>query len=66
MKKNILRISIFGLVGALLGYGYYVFVGCNGTCMITSNPMVSSAYGALMGFLLGGSFATSKKAVSEE
>ena len=26
------------------------------TCMITSNPMISSAYGALMGFLLGGSF----------
>ena len=57
MKKTVLRLSLFGLAGAILGYTYYAFIGCNnGTCMITSNPMISSAYGALMGFLLGGSF----------
>lgn len=39
--------------GALAGYGYYFFVGCvSGTCPITSNPYVSTAYGAAIGALL--------------
>jgi hypothetical protein len=43
----------FVAAGALLGYGYYHFIGCNsGTCPITSNPWRSSAYGALMGIIM--------------
>jgi len=39
--------------GAILGYAYYYFIGCrSGVCPITSNPWISSAYGALIGFLL--------------
>lgn len=47
------RLGILGaLFGALLGYLYYHFVGCaSGTCAITSSPINSSAYGALMGSL---------------
>lgn len=42
---------IFG--GAILGYAYYHFIGCNsGTCPITSNPYISTAYGAFMGLIL--------------
>jgi hypothetical protein len=45
------------LAGAALGYAYYTFVGCRtGTCPITSNPLISAAYGALMGGLISGSF----------
>jgi hypothetical protein len=41
------------LLGAVGGYLYYAFVGCaSGTCAITSNPVISSLYGALMGGLL--------------
>jgi hypothetical protein len=48
------RVTLVGLlVGALLGYVYYHFVGCaSGTCAITSKPMNSALYGALLGGLL--------------
>lgn len=40
-------------IGGLLGYLYYKFIGCaTGTCPITSKPLNSILYGALMGFLL--------------
>jgi urea transporter len=41
------------LLGSILGYFYYRFIGCSaGTCKITSNPIVSTLYGGLMGYLL--------------
>ena len=48
------RLTFVGLlVGALLGYVYYHFVGCaSGTCAITSTPLNSTLYGALLGGLL--------------
>ena len=47
------KLTIVGvLVGAIGGYLYYHFVGCNsGTCAITSKPLNSTLYGALMGGL---------------
>lgn len=49
-KKRIL-LAVFG--GAA-GYAYFVFIGCaSGACPITSSPYVSTAYGALMGAVLG-------------
>ncbi|TAK53432.1 MAG: hypothetical protein EPO24_14320 [Bacteroidetes bacterium] len=45
------------LLGGALGYAYYYFIGCvSGTCPITSNPWVSTIYGAVMGLLLSQSF----------
>ena len=39
-------------IGALLGYAYYHSIGCrSGVCPITSNPWVSTGYGALIGFV---------------
>jgi len=44
---------LFSLIGALGGFAYYYFVGCRtGTCPISSNPWISTAYGAGMGLLL--------------
>lgn len=41
------------LLGALGGYAYYYFIGCaSGTCPITSNPYISTIYGAVIGALL--------------
>ena len=45
---------ILTLLGAAGGYLYYRFVGCvSGACPITSNPIISTLYGAIIGFLLG-------------
>ena len=40
------------LGGAAVGYAYYYFIGCtSGNCPITSNPYISTLYGAVMGVL---------------
>ncbi len=41
--------------GAALGYVYYRFVGCrSGVCPLTSHPLISTVYGAVLGFLVSG------------
>lgn len=51
IKKHLLRI-IGIMAGGIGGFAYYHFVGCaNGTCPITSNPYITIAYGALVGYL---------------
>lgn len=50
------------VVGAIGGFLYWNFVGCDsGSCAITSKPLNSSAYGALMGGLLFSSFQKEEK-----
>ena len=60
-KSNLLYI-IGALIGATAGFLYWNFVGCaSGTCAITSKPLNSTLYGALMGSLLFGLFKKDKK-----
>jgi hypothetical protein len=55
--KRMVWYIVGGLAGAAAGYLYYRLVGCpNGTCPITSNPYVSSVYGAVMGLLIAAVF----------
>lgn len=45
------------LAGAVGGYLYYYYVGCaSGSCAITSSPVNSTLYGAMMGGLLVNTF----------
>ena len=46
-------IAVFALVGAVAGYFYWKFYGCENGCSITSVWYRTAAYGALMGGLLG-------------
>jgi hypothetical protein len=49
-------------IGAIAGYFYWQQVGCaSGTCIITSKPINSTIYGALMGALLFGLFKKEMK-----
>jgi hypothetical protein len=61
------RLTILGIVlGAIFGYLYYRFVGCaSGTCAITSKPLNSTLYGALMFGLLLNIFEKKTKKNSE-
>jgi F0F1-type ATP synthase assembly protein I len=52
-QRNLIGI----VIGAIAGWLYWHFVGCSsGTCAITSKPINSSLYGALMGYLIAGMF----------
>jgi len=46
--------SLMGIaIGGFLGFLYYKIVGCpNGTCPITSKPINTIVYGAVMGLLI--------------
>jgi hypothetical protein len=53
---------IGAVIGAVAGYFYWQQIGCvSGTCMITSKPVNSTLYGALMGSLLLGIFKKERK-----
>ena len=50
------------LIGAIAGYLYWQQIGClSGSCAITSSPVNSTAYGALMGGLLLNTFKKDDK-----
>jgi hypothetical protein len=41
------------MLGGAAGLLYYRFVGCKtGACPLTSNPWISTLYGALIGWLM--------------
>lgn len=47
------RLIIGILLGAIAGFAYYYFIGCNsGSCAITSSPVNSTVYGTLIGGVL--------------
>ena len=53
-RRRLFVTALYVAGGALVGFGYYYFVGCQtGTCPLTSNPYIATAYGALVGLLLG-------------
>jgi hypothetical protein len=52
LKANLL-ILIGVVIGAILGYLYWLKIGCTtGTCPITSSPVMSIIWGTFMGGLI--------------
>lgn len=56
------KLILTGIIaGAVSGYLYFHFIGCaSGSCAITSKPLNSTLYGAVMGGLLLSSFKKKK------
>jgi hypothetical protein len=56
-KIMILRLLIGAVIGGGLGFAYYKFVGCSsGACPLTSQPVISTIYGMVVGVLVTGGF----------
>jgi hypothetical protein len=54
-RKRMLKTGSGVLLGALLGYAYYEFFGCNGGgCSVAANPWVMALAGAALGAVLVG------------
>jgi hypothetical protein len=51
-QKILLRRVLPIVIGGILGYAYYYFIGCNNGCAIQSNPYASTIYGAAIGGIL--------------
>jgi len=50
-KKFLLKKVSPVFTGAVLGFSYYYFIGCNGSYPLSGNPYISILYGAGMGLL---------------
>lgn len=62
MKTKVLLLAGGTALGALGGFLYWKYVGCvNGTCAITSKPLNSTVYFAIMGLLLANMFIPASK-----
>lgn len=62
MKKPTWKQAAWVLAGGVAGFAWYYYVGCvTGTCPISSNPYISTGYGALIGAFASVSFSRPEK-----
>ncbi|MCH7963755.1 MAG: hypothetical protein IH852_07440 [Bacteroidetes bacterium] len=52
MNWKLIKFVFPVLLGAVGGFLYYKFIGCNGSCAITGDPYISTLYGAGIGAVL--------------
>jgi len=52
MNQKLIKLVFPVLLGAVGGFLYYNFIGCNGSCAITGDPYISTLYGAGIGAVL--------------
>lgn len=66
LKRSNLKWLLPGLlIGAVAGFFYWKFYGCNGTCLITSSPLKSILYFSVMGALINNMFKPQQKQSDE-
>lgn len=54
-----IKIILFMVVGAVLGYTYFYFFGCETNCSLKSDWRITTFYGSVIGLILA--FPTKKK-----
>ena len=52
MIKKVFKVVLPVTLGMLAGFLYYTYIGCNGSCAITSSPVNSTIYGGFVGLIL--------------
>ncbi len=52
--KKYLKLTLYGAIGASLGYAYYYYIGCSngGACPLTSNWYITTLYGLAAGIVM--------------
>ena len=61
MKKTVI-VAIPTLLFAGAGFAYYHYIGCNnGACAIASSPIISTAFGAIVGASVGFTLSDGRK-----
>lgn len=63
-NKAVIKLIAGVVLGSLLGYAYYHFFGCQGTCPLSSNWLTTTLFGAFFGFVL--LFPDKKKQKNDE
>jgi hypothetical protein len=65
MKNWIIKYKLYGIgavAGAITGFFYWKYIGClTGTCAITSSPVKSAIYFAVLGAMLFSLFKKDQK-----
>jgi len=60
--KKMLMVAIPTLLFAGAGFAYYHYAGCNnGACAIASSPIISTAFGAIVGASVGFTLSDGRK-----
>ena len=52
IRSSVVRRVLYAVAGSGAGYVYFLVIGCDGSCPITSQAWSSAAYGALFGILV--------------
>lgn len=61
--RNIIIKIVIIVIGAISGYLYYFYIGCSGSCPISSNQYFSTLYGALVGYLFSEAITEKKNEI---
>ncbi len=60
LKKHWLK-AIGVIIGGVAGYLYYFYIGCaSGSCPLTTNPWITTLYGAFAGYVVFDIFTDKK------
>lgn len=52
LKNKYIKLSLYAIIGGLIGYAYYYYFGCKNGCPLSSNWYITTGYGFISGIVL--------------